>query len=463
VLEGAYLTRARDFRLTGSSLTARLVLRSIESENGFQAGESDLWRVIMVGKRDTDVLVVGGGPVGLFTALALARKGVRVMIIEEQWKPASRSYALALHPESVRMLKEFGLGPALSERANPVGSLGLYGDGERRARIDFSRLQGDGSSVLVLPQHLLEGILQKAVEAAGVTVSWSHRLADFAKDENGIHAEVQRLVKESTGYSVTRTEWVVDKTFEVSAAFLVGADGHRSMVRRKLGITTPESGAASTFAVFEFSTDSASGNEVEVVLGSDTVSVLWPLPDGRYRWSFEMPALKEGIDPRVKSRLFVQFRDDTFPHVSEDRLAGLIAERAPWFSPKVTETGWSAAVRFERRLADRFGEGRAWLVGDSAHLALPIGIQSMNVGFREGADLADRIAQVLHRGAALDVVEAFGGFWRERWRSLLQSADAPQVKPTASSWIRANAARIPPCIPASGDDLCSLLGQIDIG
>ncbi len=77
-------------------------------------------------KRKTDVLVVGGGPVGLFTALQLAEKGVEVQVLEEQWRAASRSYALALHPASLSLLGELGIAEALVDRGNRVESVGFY-------------------------------------------------------------------------------------------------------------------------------------------------------------------------------------------------------------------------------------------------------------------------------------------------------------------------------------------------
>ncbi len=416
----------------------------------------------MAAKRDTDVLVAGGGPVGLFTALVLARNGIRVQVLEEQWRSASRSYALALHPQSLRLFGSLGLVASVLEHGSTIKTLGLYGEGRRQAEIQLSALPDDNPFVLVLPQHLLEEVLHSALKEAGVKILWNHRLAGFEEGPDGIQARVERLVKESSGYSISRTEWVVDRELTLDARFLVGADGHRSLVRRRLGIDFPESGDPATFAVFEFSSVGEGPDEMQIVLDEEATSVLWPMPGGRFRWSFELPEFEESPDPRFKSRLFVQLRDEPFPHVEEEKLADLIGERAPWFEPKVVEVVWSAAVKFERRLAARFGQRRVALVGDAAHLAIPIGIQSMNVGFREGMDLAHRLIDIVGGKATLDSIDEYATLWKQAWHHLLEMTEAPSAEEKASAWVRRRTARIPPCIPASGDDLTALLAQIGI-
>ncbi len=415
---------------------------------------------MIVVKHETDVLVVGAGPVGLFAALSLAGAGVRTEVVEEQWRTASRSYALALHPESLRLLDGLGLAQTLLSKGNVVQVLGLYGRGRRRGEINLSGLPGKFPYVLVLPQQVLEEALLERLSSLGVKVHWNHRLSRLEQTGDGVTARVEKLAKESTGYSVSRTEWVVDRELRMESRFLVGADGHRSLVRRALGIDFVESGTPSNFAVFEFTTLDPAGREIQIVLDEKTTNVLWPLPEGRFRWSFELRDLQETLDPRLKSRLFVQFRDEPFPHVEEDRLEALIRERAPWFDPKVVEVVWSAVVRFERRLAARFGTGRVWFVGDAAHLALPIGIQSMNLGLREAADLATRVSAVIKDGSGVEDLERFNERWTGEWRELLRLADGPAATSEASDWVRE--ARIPHCVPASGEDLPAALAQIGI-
>lgn len=410
---------------------------------------------------DFDVVVAGGGPVGLVTGLALARRGLKTAVLEEQWRPAARSYGLALHPASARLLAELGVESTVLGRANLVQQQTFYGGGRIKAELSFGVLDEHGY-VLVLPQSQLEEILAEAVTEAGGRVFWSHRLRFFRQDASGVDLEVDQLVKETAGYSVSRTEWVVKRTLAWRVPFLVGADGHRSLVRRTLGIGFPEVGPVSTFAVFEFGSTSETRKELSVVLEPDSVSVLWPLTGGRMRWSFELPDFESSTDPRLKSRLFVHYRDAAFPYVVEDKFAELVNERAPWFHVHVAEMYWSAIVRFERRLADEFGGGRVWLLGDAVHLALPVAIQSMNLGFLEAADLAERLEAVCKGRSTPAALEEYGQVWRQRWRDLLDRVSQAEAAPDASEWVRENAPRIVALIPASGLDLEKLAAGLGI-
>ena len=140
----------------------------------------------------------------------------------------------------------------------------------------------------------------------------------------------------------------------------------------------------------------------------------------------------------------------------------LAARRAPWFDAGLGEIRWSVGVRFERRLAERFGRGNAWLVGDAAHLASPVGVWSMNVGMREGHDLARRLATVLRDGGDADLLEVYNRERLEEWRRLFGLRNGVAARADATDWIRQRRQRIPPTLPASGKDLELLLDQIGL-
>ena len=89
----------------------------------------------MFGMKEPEVLVVGAGPVGMFAALVLVKKGIRVTIADQQWRTGAHSYALALHPQSLRLLEEFGLASGILENAYPVRTIGLYDGATRQAEM----------------------------------------------------------------------------------------------------------------------------------------------------------------------------------------------------------------------------------------------------------------------------------------------------------------------------------------
>lgn len=407
--------------------------------------------------REPEVLVVGAGPVGLFSALLLARSGIRVQIVDEERRPAARSYALALHPSSLRLLDEVGLTPDVVDQGYRLDSLAFYEGAEAHARLDFSGLPGPFPFIVVLPQQSLEGILESRLKELGVSVLWNHRLADLRTKIGHPVAEVEWKGRPSGGGARTAKD-----AFTFRPRFVLGADGHRSAVRHSLAVEFPEVGPAELFAVFEMVSSADLGREVRVVLDEGTSNVLWPIAPGRLRWTFQIPEWEGFVEPRFKNRLFTDVGEEPFPYLVLDKLIGLMVERAPWFGALPGEIVWSTAVRFERRLAGRFGRDAVWLAGDAAHLASPIGNHSLNSGLREGYELATRITRLLRQEAPADLLEIQGRAAHGEWRALLGLRGRPAVSPKASPWVRKRSGRIVPCIPASGRDLELLLEQIGL-
>jgi 2-polyprenyl-6-methoxyphenol hydroxylase-like FAD-dependent oxidoreductase len=416
----------------------------------------------MTWKRKTEVLVVGAGPVGLHTALRLAEAEVGVRIIDEQFQTAGQSYALALHPGSLRELADVGLLDELVEVGHRVESVAFYEGAERRATLGIGQGATDPPFVLVLPQSTLESALERRLRGAGAKVQWNHQLAGLESQGAKVVGSVNKLAKVSTGYAVATTEWVVQKTIPVEADFVVGADGHRSGVRRAAGIDFDPVGGRGLFAVFEFHSDTEPGSEATVVLDEFGTSVLWPLPDGRWRWSFQIPEGEGHEGPRRKSRLAVQIGRGSFPHVAEEELALLIADRAPWFEAPVTGVRWSMAIRFEHRLARCFGRERLWLAGDAAHLAGPVGAHSMNVGLREGRLLAEALAATLREQGVSGHLGTYGHRRLEEWRRLLGIDASPEVTEGAEPWVTRHREKILSCLPASGAELERLAAEIGL-
>jgi 2-polyprenyl-6-methoxyphenol hydroxylase-like FAD-dependent oxidoreductase len=310
----------------------------------------------MLGRRH-DVLIVGAGPVGLFTALHLARRGLRINVIDREWREAAHSYGLALHPGSLRLLDEVGVIAPVLERGYRVRKIRLFDGAAERAQVNVSALGVDFPFVPVVRQDVLESILLHALGDLGVKVHWNHRLAEIEPKDDHLEATIEHLEKMSTGYAMAHTEWVVRKAHRAKTAYVIGTDGHHSTVRHMCGIDFPHAGPTQNFAVCEFDSDFDADGAMSLVLDEDTTNVLWPLPNGRCRWSLELTESTPDAS-RDKSRLTVQIGEQTYPHLGRDRLEELLEQRAPWFRGRIGEIHWSMAVRFERRLAERFGRER---------------------------------------------------------------------------------------------------------
>jgi len=415
----------------------------------------------MVRERQTEVLVVGAGPVGLFSAVLLADRGVRLVIVDEAFRPATHGYALALHPRSLELLDGVGLAEPLIARGHRIDRVAFYDRRARRAQLDLGAVDARFPFALALPQRELERVLAERLADLKVEVLWNHRASAITVDGDRAVATVDRLDRVSGGYPVATTHAVVVSSATVRAGFVIGADGGRSTVRARIGAEVETVGSPGMFGVFELRAAFEPANEMRVVVDDHTASALWPIGNQRWRWSFQLETPIQ-LPPRRpgESRPVVQIGDRSYPGLTADRLAELLAERAPWFDATVEEIFWGLVVGFERRLASPLGRGPLWIAGDAAHTMPPIGMQSMNAGLEEAHQLAGAMADAL-RGRTFE--PAFSSYQR-------RSAEDPQwmtgeeerlvADDEADPWVAARASRLVECIPAGGRELEQLLGQL---
>jgi 2-polyprenyl-6-methoxyphenol hydroxylase-like FAD-dependent oxidoreductase len=392
---------------------------------------------------DPEVLVVGAGPVGLVTALFLRQQGVRVEIIDTHQRTTQHSYALAIHPRTLRILEEAGLADTLINAGRKLTKVAYYEGPERRAEIDYSRLGSTHPYLLVVRQSLLERSAEEVLRRKNLKVLWGHRLQGLAVEDATLRAEVATLDQVATGYPVARTEWLVVRSETMRPAYVIGADGYDSAVRRMSGIEMAEYRAAQVFSIYEIEATGELPDEVRVIFEPNLTSVYWPLEKGRCRWGF-------------------QIRDAAAHEASMERLEQLIAARAPWSAARPTQIYWSTLGSFESLLARSFGRGGVWLAGDAAHQAPPVAVHSMNSGLLEARELASRISQIQRAAGAPSLLEQFASETHETWEQLLDADRVVRALPVADPWVRQNGARILACMPASGEELEPLLQQIGL-
>jgi 2-polyprenyl-6-methoxyphenol hydroxylase-like FAD-dependent oxidoreductase len=402
---------------------------------------------------DPEVLVVGAGPVGLVAALFLQQYGVRLEVVDMDRRTAQHSYALAIHPRTLTILDEAGLSERLIKAGRKLTKVAFYEGWEKRTEIDYSALASAHPYLLVVRQSLLEKAAEEALHEKNLKVLWKHRLQSLDAKGTTPRAEVAKLEEVATGYPVARSEWVIARSETIRPAYVIGADGYDSAVRRMAGIEMDELGGSQVFSIYETETTGGLPSEARIILDPDLTSVYWPLEEGRCRWGF-------------------QIQDASGHEASTARLEQLIAARAPWCTARPTQIYWSTVALFERRLTRSFGKGGVWLAGDAAHQATPVGVHSMNSGVVEARELAARISRIQRAGGAPSLLEEFANGAHKAWQWLFDAStprvagtpagQAVRALPGADPWVRQTAARILACIPASGDDLESLLKQIGL-
>ncbi len=413
-------------------------------------------------ERQTEVLVAGAGPVGLWSALLLAEAGLEVLIIDREERTASRSYACALHSSTLKRLQRFGLAEEVIARGRKISKYGFYDGAERRVELDLAATGGEFPFLVILPQNVFESLLEQRLRQAGVKVLWNHNLADCTQEEQIVAVTIEELAGTSTGYIVPHWEMVVKERAVVHAQFLLGADGHHSTVRQRLGLESEHAGERQHFAAYEFESDAGGAEEVRVVLDNATTNVLWPLPQNRYRWTFQLVHSEPPAYFPEKDRRTARLAEPQIDERIREYVQRVARHRAPWFASAIKEILWCSEVVFERRVATDFGRDRCWLAGDAAHQTGPVGVQSMNSGFAEGEMLAGVLRKILREQGPRKGLEAYNREFGSQWRELLGLTGGLTALNGTAPWVRERSTRLLPCLPGLGDDLASLARQLGL-
>jgi 3-(3-hydroxy-phenyl)propionate hydroxylase len=290
---------------------------------------------------------------------------------------------------------------------------------------------------------------------------WGHRFDDQKNDDESVVVQVEKLGGTAMGYIVPHWETVVQKRFKIRARYVVGADGHNSLVRQRVGIEYESFGETEAFVACEFATDTESDDEVRIVLDNGTTNVLWPLPGNAHRWTFQLIHSDVLSDFPEKDRA-VSRMEQVLNEQIRGGLLRLAHHRAPWFSTKVDGIAWCKQVKFEHRLAGQFYKDRCLLAGDAGHQTGPVGVQSMNAGLREAQALAEKLEKVLHEEAPANVLETYNQECLNQWRQLLGLTGGLRARAATDSWVRARLKRILPCLPGSGKELNRIAEQLEL-
>ncbi|KNC20294.1 hypothetical protein AC792_01965 [Arthrobacter sp. RIT-PI-e] len=309
-----------------------------------------------------DVIVVGGGPVGLYTALLLRRAGVDAVVLERRTERSRHSRAIGIHPPALRALGLDGVADELRARGIRIRDGVARSAGRHVGTVSFSTLPGDEKYVLAVPQAVTEEILERRLEedhpgclVRGVEVT--------GVEERAGHVRV--------AISSEGTDTVVE------ARLLVAADGARSSVRENLAIGAPARRYPDCYVMGDFHDSTDDGDDAVLYLEAGGIVESFPLPGHIRRWVV---------------RLGAPLADPT-----AGRLADLVGQRTGGGGgPAPNSMLWAVGV--QARLADRVVSGRTVLIGDAAHEISPIGGQGMNLGWLDAVDLAPIITASLRDG-----------------------------------------------------------------
>jgi 3-(3-hydroxy-phenyl)propionate hydroxylase len=345
---------------------------------------------------DADVVIVGGGPAGMATALFLIDHGIDVVLLERSDKPHADPRAATYHPPTLEMLEKSGVTAELHQRGLIARHWQLR---DRRvgliAEFDLAALGEDTRYPyrLQCEQHKLVEMMQRRVlQSTHSRVLHGVEVETISQDESGVNVHGRT----ANGNCLIRGRW------------LVGADGGRSIVRKSQNIAFDGFTWDERFLVittdFDFATQgyAFSSYTMDPIEWVATFKIPGDRPKGLWRCVF--PTHPE------------QNEDDLLDHARA-------ANRLDALSPA---TRGSAVVHtnlysVHQRVAKTYRRDRVVLVGDAAHVNNPLGGMGLNFGLHDAYELAPRLAAIIRGDADSSSLDVYDRRRRSVAESVLQA------------------------------------------
>ncbi|MEU7146130.1 FAD-dependent monooxygenase [Nocardia sp. NPDC046473] len=320
---------------------------------------------------EQQVVIAGGGPVGLWLAAELRLGGVSVTVIEERTHIDQRSKALTIHPRTIEILASRGVHEPFLAEGSPIPGGHFAGLDDR---LDFRALETPFPYTLALPQARTEELLQEHALALGATIARGQRVTRFTEHAESVTVQVEGLYG----------------PYELQAAFLIGCDGSRSIVRTAAGIDFVGTPSTVLGWLGDVTLDSPPrpGFSTFGLRGGVMVA---PLPDKRYR--------VVGISP---DSLTAQWPGEL---TLEELRAKTVAITGGDFGMR--DPVWLSRFGNATRLAAQYRQGRILLAGDAAHQHYPAGGVGMNVGIQDSHNLGWKLAATLHGWAPDHLLDTY--------------------------------------------------------
>jgi 2-polyprenyl-6-methoxyphenol hydroxylase-like FAD-dependent oxidoreductase len=314
------------------------------------------------------VVIVGGGPVGLYLGLCLEQADISYIILEKRPAPRPGSRSLGIHPVSLELFEQLNIAGNFIRDGIKIQRGHAFVNTEKLGELSFQHCPKPFNFILALPQHRTETLLEQAL-----------------KQRNP-----DTLLRNAEVHTITEHNQKVEVNFDrngemhtVGAEYVVGCDGKNSLVRRQTGISFKGFRYPDTYIMGDFADNTLFGSDAAIFLCNEGLIESFPLPNNHRRWV-------------VKTADYI---DD----VSKEQLTSSVFNRIG-HSLNGTQHTMLSSFGVQKLIADPMVKNRIILVGDAAHIVSPIGGQGMNLGWLDARDLANTLPQILGRNLQKDAI-----------------------------------------------------------
>ncbi|MFB9467464.1 FAD-dependent monooxygenase [Streptomyces cinereospinus] len=320
----------------------------------------------------SSVIVVGSGPTGLLLAGDLAHAGVPVTLVEKRPRGVSNlSRAFGVHARTLEQLDARGLADPLVATGGTLTGLRLF----RRLSLDLSTLPSRFPFLLITPQYEVERLLERRARELGVEFAYESEVVALRQDGTGVDVEVRR----ADGAVVTHR-----------AAYVVGADGHRSAVRQAIGLPFPGASVIKSLFLADVRLAETPETVLTVNGAGDAFAMIASFGDGWYRVM--------GWNRRH------EVADDVPLDLDEVKE---VTRRALGTDYGMHDARWLSRFHSDERQAPQYRVGRVFLAGDAAHIHSPAGGQGMNTGLQDAANLGWKLAAAVRGWAPEGLLDTY--------------------------------------------------------
>ncbi len=337
---------------------------------------------------DTDVLIAGAGPVGLFLANECARRGLRWRLVEAGAAQSEHSKALAIFPRTLEILDMAGLVAPFLEQANRVTSVVVAAHGRTLAQMPFAPDDSPYPFIAMVPQNVTEKLLMEQLGCRGGAVEYETTFVSALQNADCVTVRLSRK----------------GEPLELTAAFVVGCDGAHSVVRH--GLNLPFEGAPyhDLFLLADVETnDTLPADQLQLCPSEFGPLALFPMSATRRRIVATIQKA-EGEAPSL------------------DLVHKILSQRAP-AGIEARALHWSSYFHIHHRQAGQLRVGRVFIAGDAAHIHSPIGGQGMNTGLHDVWNLAWKLDLFLRGHGNEALLSSYGAERLPVIRSVIETTD----------------------------------------
>jgi 2-polyprenyl-6-methoxyphenol hydroxylase-like FAD-dependent oxidoreductase len=323
------------------------------------------------------ILIVGAGPTGLVLANWLARLGIPLRIIDKAPGPGTTSRALAVHARTLELYRQLELTGAVLDNGHAVPTINLWVKGKAEARVAFTNIASDLTPypfVKIFPQDEHERLLIERLSSFGIAVERPTELIGFSATDDRIVAQLRSAKGDET----------------CEAAYIAGCDGARSTVRKVMGTGFPGGTYQQVFYVADAEASGPSVNgEINIDLDEADFLAVFPLKEAG------------------RVRLIGTVRDARAQHAESLTFSDVSGRAIEHLKIRIGTVNWFSTYHVHHRVTDHFRQGRAFVLGDAAHIHSPAGGQGMNTGIGDAINLAWKLAAVLLEGAPEEILGSY--------------------------------------------------------